>query len=95
MPEVRHRIASAFSIEPESFGALDWLCSDVIAYPKRMLSLVERWNDAGNVRTMIVTVKFQGVTDHEIARAFAAIEGGRLFHMHHNRHELTFALLRD
>ena len=95
LPEVRFRNASAFSIEPESFGNLDWLCSDVIAYPKRMFTLVERWHRAGNVRNMVVTVKFQGETDHEIAHAFSSIEGGRLFHLHHNRHELTFALLRD
>ena len=95
MPEVRFRSASAFSIEPESFGELDWLCSDVIAYPKRMYALVERWHRSGNVRNMIVSMKFQGETDHEIARAFASIEGSQLFHLHHNRHELTFALLRD
>ena len=44
---------------------------------------------------MIVTVKFQGDTDHEIAQAFASIEGARLFHLHHNKHELTFALRND
>ena len=88
-------IFKAFSIEPDSFGELDWLCSDVIAYPKRMYALVERWHRSGNVRNMIVSMKFQGETDHEIARAFASIEGSQLFHLHHNRHELTFALLRD
>jgi 23S rRNA (cytidine2498-2'-O)-methyltransferase len=95
MPGVRYRDASAFSIDPATFGPLDWLCSDVIAYPTRMLALVERWHRTGDVRNMIITVKFQGPTDHAVAAAFGAIEGGRLFHLHHNRHELTFALLRD
>jgi 23S rRNA (cytidine2498-2'-O)-methyltransferase len=35
-------------------------------------------------------VKFQGETDHDAADAFAAIPGGRLMHLFHNRHELTF-----
>ncbi len=29
-------------------------------------------------------------TDHESARAFAAIEGSRLMHLSHNKHELTW-----
>ena len=43
---------------------------------------------------MVVTIKFQGDTDHEIVHAFRAIEGARVFHLHHNKHELTFALVR-
>jgi 23S rRNA (cytidine2498-2'-O)-methyltransferase len=35
-------------------------------------------------------VKFQGATDHASAEAFAAIPGGRLQHLFHNKHELTF-----
>ena len=44
---------------------------------------------------MVVTVKFQGETDHGLARAFAALPGARLFHSHNNRHELTFAIVED
>lgn len=90
LSNVTARDESAFSIAPTTFGDVDWLCSDVIAYPKRMYSLVERWRQSGKARNMIVTLKFQGETDHAIAQAFAAIEGGRVFHLHHNRHELTF-----
>src|SRR5690242_11628377 len=42
MPGVEVRQASAFSIEPASLGPVDWLFSDVICYPTRLLSLVER-----------------------------------------------------
>lgn len=90
LANVTARHESAFSIEPATFGDVDWLCSDVIAYPTRMYNLVERWRQSGKARNMIVTLKFQGATDHAIASAFAAIEGGRVLHLHHNRHELTF-----
>jgi 23S rRNA (cytidine2498-2'-O)-methyltransferase len=92
-PNVEWREDSAFALDPLSFDRVDWLCSDVIGYPRRLLALVERWRGSGRVRNMVVTVKFQGETDHDAARAFAAIPGARLFHLHHNKHELTFALL--
>ena len=95
LANVEWRNESAFAIDPASFDRVDWLCSDVVAYPKRTYAMVERWQRSGRVKNMIVTVKFQGDTDHEIARSFASIEGARLFHLHHNKHELTFALLRD
>ena len=50
----------------------------------------ERDRLSGRVRRFVCTVKFQGETDHDTARALAAIPGGRLVHLFHNRHELTF-----
>jgi 23S rRNA (cytidine2498-2'-O)-methyltransferase len=41
----------------------------------------------------VCTLKFQGPTDHETARRFAAIPGSRLMHLHHNKHELTWIKL--
>jgi 23S rRNA (cytidine2498-2'-O)-methyltransferase len=61
---------------------------DVVAYPRRLLSLVERW--MGAVHRVVCTIKFQGATDHEAAAAFAALPGGRVAHLWHNKHELTF-----
>ena len=34
-------------------------------------------------------------TDHETARAFAAIPGSRVLHLFHNKHELTWIKLED
>ncbi|HEX6959512.1 MAG TPA: SAM-dependent methyltransferase [Ferrovibrio sp.] len=90
MPNVAWQQGSAFALEPREFKHVDWLCSDVICYPARLLKLVERWLAAGNLRRAICTLKFQGETDHETARAFAAIPGSRLLHLHHNKHELTW-----
>ena len=89
MQGVSWRGESAFGLEP---FAVDWLFSDIICYPERLLGLVQRWMAAG-VGNIVCTLKFQGETDHETAAKFAAIPGGLLFHAAHNKHELTFARL--
>jgi 23S rRNA (cytidine2498-2'-O)-methyltransferase len=91
MPGVIMRQDSAFALDPRTEPAVDWLFSDVIAYPARTLSMVRAWIDAGRVRNVVCTLKFQGATDHEAAEAFAAIPGGSVRHLFHNKHELTFA----
>lgn len=92
LPGVEQVRESAFALPPETWAprGVDWLFSDVIAYPDRLLALVERWIAAGAARRILCTVKFQGATDHDAADAFAAIPGGRLMHLWHNKHELTF-----
>ena len=87
MSGVTWQDASAFAVEPTP---VDWLFSDVIAYPDRMLALVRRWIDAGAARHIVCTIKFQGATDHAAAESFAAIPGARVQHLFHNKHELTF-----
>ena len=93
LPNVTVRTESAFGMEPEREPVTDWLFSDVICYPARLLGLVQRWMEAGKARNIVCTLKFQGETDHDTAAAFAAIPGGQLFHGAHNKHELMFCLL--
>jgi 23S rRNA (cytidine2498-2'-O)-methyltransferase len=93
LPNVTVQRTSAFGLDPADVGDVDWWCSDIIAYPDRLLELVTRWLDAGGVRNLVCTVKFQGATDHDTAARFAAIPGGQLFHLSQNKHELTFVVL--
>jgi 23S rRNA (cytidine2498-2'-O)-methyltransferase len=91
MPNVRFERGSAFAVDPSRLDRpYDWLFSDVICYPRRLLQLVERFIEAGAAKRFVCTLKFQAATDHETARAFAAIPGSSLFHLAHNRHELTW-----
>jgi len=90
LPNVTVLQQSAFALEPQSVGPVDWLFSDVICYPARLLALVEKWMKAGTVRRFVCTVKFQGATDVDTVRRFAQISGTRLLHLHHNKHELTW-----
>lgn len=89
LPNVTARQGSAFALDPDEHGPVDWLVSDVVAYPDRLLTLLRRWIAADAARTIVCTVKFQGTTDHEAVAAFTALPGARMVHLHHNKHELT------
>jgi len=91
MPGVSLRQGNAFTMEPEP---VDWLFSDIIAYPDKLLELVQRWIAAGTTARIVCTIKLQGATDHAAVAAFAAIPGGRVMHLFHNKHELTFSWAR-
>lgn len=93
MHGVEVRQESAFGLDPRALGPVDWLFSDVVCYPRRLLGLVERWLAADTCRRFVCTLKFQGPTDHDTARRFAAIPGSRLLHLHNNKHELTWMRL--
>jgi len=93
LPGIEHRLDSAFALNPGSVGPVDWLFSDVVCYPARLLALVERWRAARTCRNFVCTIKFQGETDHAVARRFAAIPGSQLRHLFHNKHELTWILM--
>ena len=84
-----------FIVEEMKEPLVEWLFSDVICYPARLLALVRRWIAAGAARNLVCTIKFQGSTDHDVAAEFAAIEGAVLFHGAHNKHELMFARLAE
>jgi 23S rRNA (cytidine2498-2'-O)-methyltransferase len=90
LPGIEYRRDSAFALDPAAIGKVDWLFCDVVCYPARLLALVERWLASGTCRRFVCTIKFQGVTDHDIAARFAAIPGSTLRHLFHNKHELTW-----
>jgi len=90
LPRVECRRASAFALDPKSVGALDWIVSDVIAYPERLLGMIDHWIAVHPRASFVVTIKFQGPTDMTPVHAFVARHGGTLVHLHHNKHELTW-----
>lgn len=98
MRNVDHCLGSGFGLDPAIAATpekpVDWLFSDMACYPERLLGLIQRWLESGACRNFVCTLKFQAETDHATARAFAAIPGSRLLHLAHNKHELTWALLR-
>lgn len=93
LPNVTWQEGSAFALDPDEVGPVDWLCSDIVAYPDRLLDLVTRWLSSGHVRNLVCTIKFQGDTDHDAAAHFAVLPDAQLFHLDQNKHELTFAVL--
>ncbi len=93
LPGIEFRRTSAFALDPATIGPVDWLFSDVICYPARLLHLVEAWLASGRAGNFVCTLKFQGATDMHTAGRFAAIAGSRLVHLCHNKHELTWIKL--
>ena len=89
-PGIEQRIESAFGLQPDHIGPIDWLVCDVICYPEKLLPMVQRWLDSGLCKRFVCTLKFQAETDHETARAFAALPGSWLTHLTCNKHELTW-----
>jgi 23S rRNA (cytidine2498-2'-O)-methyltransferase len=95
LPNVTCRQESAFGLDPKGLGQVDWLCSDVICYPDRLLELIERWQNEGDVKNFVITVKLQGETDFSAIGKFKALDNSRLVHLCHNKHELTWICSRD
>jgi len=93
LPGVEQRQESAFALTPRDVGPVDWLFSDVICYPARLFTLIEKFLAAGMVKNFVCTIKFQGETDFATQARFAAISGSRLIHLHANKHELTWVRL--
>ena len=85
-PLVTFQAHDAFTLKPEDIGKCDWVFSDVICYPERLLEWVKVWLDSGLTKNMICTIKMQGEIDYE----FAAIPDSRVVHLNYNKHELTW-----
>ena len=89
-PLVQACQGSGFALEPEDAGAVDWVFSDMICYPDRLWTLVERWIERGQCRHIVCTLKFQGETDFATMARFGTVPGSSLRHLSCNRHELTW-----
>jgi 23S rRNA (cytidine2498-2'-O)-methyltransferase len=95
LPGIETRKLSAFALDPAELGPVDWLFSDVVCYPQRLLTLIEKFRAAGTVRNFVCTIKFQGETDFATQTRFAQIPGSKLLHLHNNKHELTWVKLGE
>ncbi|MCR5613971.1 SAM-dependent methyltransferase [Treponema sp.] len=89
-PLVTFQAHDAFTLKPEDIGECDWVFSDVICYPERLLEWVKKWLDSGLTKKMICTIKMQGAIDYGVVRQFAEIPDSRVVHLNYNKHELTW-----
>jgi 23S rRNA (cytidine2498-2'-O)-methyltransferase len=90
LPGVNFLKHDAFTLRPEDIGKVDWVFSDVICYPARLYEWVEKWLASGLCQNFVCTIKMQGEADFETTRRFAALPGGKVVHLYHNKHELTW-----
>ena len=89
-PLVSFEAHDAFTYTPEELGSFDWVLSDVICYPERLLEWAKKWLASGKVKNMICTIKMQGEIDWPLVAQFASIPNSRVVHLNYNKHELTW-----
>ena len=84
----------AFTLKPqevlEIFGEPDWIFSDVICYPERLLEWILKWLDYNQKLNMICTIKMQGEIDWNLIQKFSDIPDSIILHLNYNKHELTW-----
>ena len=89
-PSVKFLAHDAFTLKCEDIEPVDWVFSDVICYPERLLEWVKLWLARPRVPNMICTIKMQGETNWETIKAFDALPGSKVIHLNYNKHELTW-----
>jgi len=89
-PLVEFQAHDAFTLKPEEIGPIDWLFSDVICYPERLLQWINMWLDYNPQLNMICTIKMQGEIDWPLIDQFKNIPGSKIVHLNYNKHELTW-----
>lgn len=96
---VIHSQANAFTLDPSIFYEKNiaakefekvWLISDIICYPEMQLEFVKKWIDSGYIDRIVATIKFQGEFSKSIIKEFLKVENSEIYHLFHNKHELTF-----
>ncbi len=97
LPNVTFEAGSAFGVQPRDVGPFDWICSDVICYPDRLLEWGRRWIESGRCGNLIATIKFQGreAGTYDVLDRFVEVPGSRILHLVNNKHELTWIWSRE
>ena len=89
-PLVTFNAHDAFTLKPEDIGPVQWVFSDVICYPERLLKWINQWLESGMTKNMICTIKMQGEIDWNLISQFEAIPDSFIVHLNYNKHELTW-----
>lgn len=96
--KVKFLAHDAFTLKPEEVceqmktEKLDFVLSDVICYPERLLEWILMWLDSGRAKNIICTIKMQGSINWNLISKFAAVPNSRIFHLNYNKHELTIII---
>lgn len=89
-PKVEFIKHDAFTLSLDQLGKFDWIFSDVICYPERLLEWVKKIIERKITKKMICTIKLQGEIDWAVIDAFASISNSFVHHLCYNKHELCW-----
>ena len=84
---VRHQAGDAFSFKPEK---MDWVFSDVICYPEKLLEYMKSWIESGLCHKFVCSIKFAGKPDPGIIHQFRQLPHSRVLHLTANKNEVTW-----
>lgn len=80
----------AFKLKPENLTDYDWLFSDIICTPERLLELVTAWQNNSSIKNYVCTIKFKGSCDFNILNTFLKFEHSKIIHLYQNKNEVTW-----
>lgn len=86
-PNVKFQSGDAFGLKPEK---KDWIFSDVICYPEKLLEYMTGWIESGHCEKFVCSIKFAGKPDPEVIRRFQQLPHSRVIHLTHNKNEVTW-----
>ncbi len=99
-PKVKFLAHDAFTLKPEEVCVqletekLDFVFSDVICYPERLLEWIKMWIESKRTKNIICTIKMQGAVNWELIGKFAEFSNSKIVHLNYNKHELTILIHR-
>jgi 23S rRNA (cytidine2498-2'-O)-methyltransferase len=81
------RRGDAFSFQPTP---MDWVFSDVICFPEKLLEYVQTWLNSGHCEQFVCNIKLTGESDPSVIEKFQKIPHSRVLHVLNGKHELTW-----
>jgi len=90
IPQIVFNSEDAFKVKPQDYLDCQWLFSDIICTPDRLLSLIQHWQLNSKVENFVCTIKFKGDCDFNILKEFLKIENSFIIHLYQNKNEVTW-----
>lgn len=84
---IKYQSGDAFAFRPSK---MDWVFSDVICYPDKLLEYVKGWVASGHSNKFVCSIKFAGKPDYKIISEFKKLPNSRVLHLTHNKNEVTW-----
>ncbi len=84
---IEFRRGDAFSFKPTP---MDWVFSDVICFPEKLLEYVQTWLDSRHCERFVCNIKITGEADPALIEKFQKLPHSRVLHVLNGKHELTW-----
>lgn len=84
---IQFSVGDAFEFEPVK---MDWVFSDVICFPQKLYSYLQKWISSGYCEKFVCTLKFTGTPDFTVIDQFRRLPRSRVLHLFHNKNEVTW-----